>query len=470
MMSNNFNTYFVNKITKIRSELRAAPGGIQVVPADSTAPTNTSGTTELNHFHPTDADEVRDIIMNNGIKTSPTDPLSPSDIKEHLDDLLPHFVNLTNLSLSTSSFEGLKESYVVPLLKPPYLGANDKKNYRPVSLLPFVGKLVERVVHNRMTSHLTQNSLNNPRQYGYKRKHSCETLLIKMVDDILLGVDEGCGVVLLIIDLSAAFDTVDHNILLNILRNTYHVTGSALQWLRCFPAGRTERVKVGGVFSEPLVIEFGVPQGSVLGPLLFNLYSSSLSHVFESEGFDSAGYADDNFGYRYFPASAQLNTLHDVVPHCLASIKSWTDAHLLKLNNTKTKVMVFGNQTFRASLALSRALISPNLSLPLSESQRILGVHLDDRLNFDVNVSKVAKCVNNTLCNIRKIRKFLNTSLAEKLIHSLVTNKLDQFNSLLLGTSAENLRKLQGLQNKAMQILQRLPYRSPVSIHFQSLH
>ena len=477
-LANSFNSYFVNKIRMIRSDLATnsvSPIIHNLQESDAHdggqgQPSTPPGISKLDHLHPTNADEVRSIIRDSTIKTSPSDPLPAFCIKDNFEDLLPHLVNLINLSLSTSSFNGLKEAYVVPILKAPHLDVNDKKNYRPVSLLPFVSKLVERVVHNRVTSHLALNSLQNPKQYGYKRKHSCETLLVKMIDDILVGIDEGRGVILVIVDLSAAFDTVDHSILLNILRDKYHITGSALQWFRCYLTGRTQRVKIGDTFSEPLVISFGVPQGSVLGPLLFNLYSSSLSEVFECEGFDSVGYADDNFGYRYFPASAQLSTLNDVVPHCLASIQCWTDSHLLKLNSGKTKVMVFGNRQFRASLALSRAAIRFDLTLPFSESLRLLGVQLDDRLVFDDHISKITKSVNSTLRNIRKIRKYLNMSTAEKLVHSLVTTKLDQFNILFLGISEGNLRKLQVLQNNALRTLLRLPQHSHVSEHYQSLH
>ena len=156
-------------------------------------------------------------------------------------------------------------------------------------MLSFVSKLAERVVFDRINSHLTNNNLHCPTQYGYKKNHSCETLLLKLIDDIMVAVDGRSGVVLLILDLSAAFDTVDHCKLLDILYSKFHISGTALKWLKAFLSGRSQRVKVGNVSSDSLEILYGVPQGSILGPLLFNLYCSSLSQTFSDSGFDSLG-------------------------------------------------------------------------------------------------------------------------------------------------------------------------------------
>ena len=142
--------------------------------------------------------------------------------------------------------------------------------------------------------------------------------MLKLVDDILVAVDQKFGVVLLIVDLSAAFDTVDHNLLLRILQKKYRITGAALEWIKSFLGGRSQRVKIGSHLSKSLAVLFGVPQGSILGPLLFNLYCSSINDAFSSCGFNSLGYADDNFGTRIFTARTKLTTWTFSVPECLA--------------------------------------------------------------------------------------------------------------------------------------------------------
>ena len=219
-LANNFNSFFLTKVSDIRSNL---PSSILPNPASTTPPSTTSKTFQLSSFEPTSIDELRQIIKTHGVKTSSNDPLPAFLLEENLELLLPHFETLVNLSITNSNFDGLKEAHVVPILKSLQLDKEDFKSYRPVSLLSFVSKLTERVVHNRVTDYLSSNDLHVPSQYGYKRHHSCETFLLKLIDDILIKVDRKLGVVVLIIDLSAAFDTVDHSVLLNILQNKFNI-------------------------------------------------------------------------------------------------------------------------------------------------------------------------------------------------------------------------------------------------------
>ena len=468
ILANDFNNFFVNKINAIRSSLpqsNSCESPISLINNNTTPPVSS-----LDSFELTTREELLSIIKKTGTKTSPADPLPSPLIESNLDALLPHLENLVNLSLSTSSFEGLKEAYVVPLLKGSNLDPNNMKNYRPVSLLPFVGKLIERVVHNRVTSHLALNNLNCETQHGYKKHHSCETLLVKLIDDIMVAVDQGRGVVVLIVDLSAAFDTVDHKILLNVLRYKYFITGSALKWFKSFLTGRTQRVKIGDHFSEPIMVSFGVPQGSVLGPLLFNMYTAAITREFFEEGFESLGYADDNVGYMHFTLTTQIRTLMNSIPDCISRLKRWTSTYFLKLNEEKTSVIVFGNQSFTNSLTVRHAHLNSGDILKVDDKVKLLGVTLDSGLTFDNHISKVISSANLILHNIRKIRRYLDRKSAETLVHALITSRLDQCNLLLLGTSTANRRKLQLLQNNALRVTLDLHPRSRLSTFYQELH
>ena len=465
-LADDFNNYFLTKISNIRSTLPSSTNPR----ADTLIPHLSSFTTyHLSSFDLTSVDELRLMIKTHGIKTSTNDPLPAFLIEENLELLLPHFCALVNLSLSTSNFDGLKEAHVVPILKALQLDNEVFKNFRPVSLLSFISKLTERVVHTRINSYLSANDLHVPSQFGYKRHHSCETFLLKLIDDILVTIDKKLGVVILIIDLSAAFDTVDHSVLLNILYSKFHITGSALSWLKSFLSGRTQRVKIGDSLSTSLTILYGVPQGSILGPLLFNLYCS-LSEAFSQSGFNSMGYADDNLGFRVFPAFSKLSTLFSDVPSCLSSISDWTNTHFLKLNNTKTNVMVFGNRSFKQSMNLSGCLNNNGSFIPLSDSTKLLGAHIDDTLSFNLHVSKTVSSSFIILKNVRSIRKLLTPDAAATLIHSIITSKLDQCNSLLFNVSLTNLTKLQRIQNFALRTVLNLPPRSHITQHFQDLH
>ena len=182
------------------------------------------------------------------------------------------------------------------------------------------------------------------------------------------------------------------------------------------------------------------------------------------------GYAGDNLGFRVFPAFSKLETLFSDVPNCLSALLEWTNNHFLKLNETKTKIMVFGNRSFKQSMQLSGCLSSSNQLTALSSSTKLLGAHIDDTLSFNLHISKVVSSSLIIMKNIRSIRKYLTVDAAATLIHSVITSKLDQCNSLLFGMSGSNLNKLQHIQNFALRTVLNFHPRSHISQHFHEQH
>ena len=201
------------------------------------------------------------------------DPIPTWLIKESRSELLPVMTNIINSSLRSSQVpKSMKSAIVTPLLKKSTLDPDILKNYRPVSNLSYISKLLERVVAGRLTDYMTENNLHEHLQSAYKPGHSTETALVKVQNDILTSIDQHGVVILVMLDLSAAFDTIDHDILFSRMENTLGITGQALAWFKSYLSGRTLRIKIDKSFSELQDILWSVPQGSVLGPLLFLIY------------------------------------------------------------------------------------------------------------------------------------------------------------------------------------------------------
>ena len=172
---------------------------------------------------------------------------------------------------------------MTPLIKGQSLDPSDLKNYRPIYNLSIIGKLIERVVLKRLNDHLSRNNLNIPFQSAYKKHHSTETLLIRIVNDLLITTDEKKATVVMLLDLSVAFDTVDHTKLLHILCKDIGISSNTLKWFKSFLSGRCQKVSINGTESSEIIIKFGVSQGSVLGPVLFNIYIRSLYNRSETQ-------------------------------------------------------------------------------------------------------------------------------------------------------------------------------------------
>ncbi|KXJ18376.1 RNA-directed DNA polymerase from mobile element jockey [Exaiptasia diaphana] len=264
VLVNNFAHFFKDKITTIRDELstRVLPDSDIFVDLDSP-----SKDCCLDSFMPVNDEDVFVLCKKLLSKSCSLDPIPADLCRQNLGLLLPVICKIVNLSLKSGSVPStLKTAVLRPLLKKPSLNHEIFKNYRPISNLKMVSKVIEKVVHNQLNAFLSLNNLYEPFQSAYRPYHSCETALLRISDDILQSLDRRQCVAMLFLDLSAAFDTVDHSILLNRLRYKFGVSGSALQWFKSYLSNRHQFVSIDNVSSDSLPLGCGVPQGSVLGP------------------------------------------------------------------------------------------------------------------------------------------------------------------------------------------------------------
>lgn len=242
-LSDKMATFFKNKIDKIREELEVLK---QSSEPNALEESHTLSANQLLTFFETVSEtEIQKIIMSSASKSSCLDPLPTSLLKECLHELLPTITNIINKSLTSSTVPDImKKAAILPILKKHNLDSENLNNYHPISNLSFVSNTLEKVVAKRLDTHLTKNNLHEPSQSAYKKFHSTETALLKVQNYILLAMDNQKCVVLVLLDLSAAFDTVDHHVLLERLRNSFGVEGSANDWFTSYLKNRRKTVIV----------------------------------------------------------------------------------------------------------------------------------------------------------------------------------------------------------------------------------
>ena len=203
-------------------------------------------------FKPASSDEIKQLILSSSKSTCQSDS-TPSNLLPHcIDNIFPIITRIVNLSLNTGSFpKECKSAFVKPLLKKSNLDSDDLKNYRPISNLSFISKLTERVIADCLLTHLSSHNLMSNFQSAYRKFHSCETALLRVQNDIFVSLDAGRSTALLLLDLSAAFDTTDHSILINCLKNWFSVLSTALNLQSSFLSGRSQVVNTSNGKSQP---------------------------------------------------------------------------------------------------------------------------------------------------------------------------------------------------------------------------
>ena len=448
--SNDFMNYFTSKVDTIRDKI------VTMQPSATVSHQTVHYRSPEEQFHSFSTigeEELYKLVKSSKPTTCMLDPIPSKLLKEVLPEVIDPLLTIINSSLLLGYVpKTFKLAVIKPLIKKPQLDPKELVNYRPISNLPFLSKILEKVVSSQLYSFLEKNGICEDFQSGFRPYHSTETALLRVTNDLLLSSDRGCISLLVLLDLSAAFDTIDHTILLHRLEHFVGINGSALAWFKSYLYDRHQFVAVNEEVSYRSQVQYGVPQGSVLGPLLFTLYMLPLGNIIRKHGVSFHCYADDT--QLYISSRPGETYQFEKLTECIVDIKNWMTSNFLLLNSEKTEVLIIGPKN-SACNNLERCLSLDGCSVNSSSSVRNLGVLFDSNLSLESHVSSICKTAFFHLKNISKLRPMLSMSNAEMLIHTFMTSRVDYFYALLGVFSACIINKVQLFQNAAARVLTR---------------
>ena len=327
--------------------------------------------------------------------------------------------------------------------------------------------MLERLFMARIRPHVENCCNFNQYQSAYRRGHSTETTLLRMLDDVYNAADNHSRSLLLQLDLSAAFDTLDKPTLLRRLDQTFGVRGTSWKWVDSYLKERSQYVRVGDTVSSSVGCYYGVPQGSVLGPLLFTIYTSPIANVIAPfSNVHHAQYADDTQLYIALNSDRAFTVIND----CFQSVHRWLDANGLCLNPDKSEAIVIGTSARQRSELKIKDVTIAGVPVPVTRTVKSLGVTVDNTLSFDDHVNNVCKAAHFHIRALRHIRRCVSVDDAKTVATAMVSSRLDYCNSILYGTSSSNLNKLQRVQNALARTVLMTRKRDHITPVLANLH
>jgi len=456
IIAQKFNEYFIN----------IGPSLAAKIPLSPTSYSSYLKGNYKNSFAILDAsaEEIITLVKQMPSKHSSGHDNIPLDIMKLCINLIAEPLSkLINISFANGYFpDVLKIARVCPVFK-----CGDKSeftNYRPISILPSFSKVFEKLMYTRLTNYLTKHSVLYKNQFGFRSNHSTLMAIIEMVDKITDAIDKKEYSVGVFVDLSKAFDTLDHNILLYKLQH-YGVRGVALEWFKSYLDKRTQFVDYNGTNSSYLKIKCGVPQGSILGPLLFLLYMNDIASV--SKILNLILFADDT---NIFLSNRNLTTLIQNLNCELQLLNKWFLANKLSLNISKTNFIIFTSKQRKADL--ENQIVTFNC-LPIAQVKhtKFLGVYIEEHLNWEHHIKQVESKISKSIGVLSKLKHYLPRHLLLTIYNSLVTPYLNYCPMIWASEiNCTKLNKINILQKKAIRIICNLNFTAHAAPSFKKLN
>ena len=454
-IADGFNHYYVNVGPNLAKQISDGTVGKNTLPTISNS--------KSLFLYPTDSEEVINIITLLKPKTSSGhDKLTPKLIKQLYNrkipepiiarGVIPPLVHIINLSLSTGIIpKAMKLAKVVPIYK--NKGSNaEMKNYRPVSLLPVFSKVLERIVYNRLFNFVIKHKLLYTSQYSFQKNLSTELAILELQDGINTSLNEKECCVGIFMDLSKAFDTLDHDILLNKL-NHYGIRGIALSWFQNYLSDRNQYVCINGCNSELLPITCGVPQGSILGPLLFLIYVNDLATI--SKYAATILFADDT---NVIYTGKTYDDVSRIIQTDLKNLSNWFKCNKLALNETKTNYIIFHQINKKPPDDFN--IILNDTHLERVKYTKFLGVLINENLKWKEHINYISSKVSRATGIIAKLKNCLPKSALFTIYNSLCISHLSYAITVWGSSPTSSIDRLVKLHKKGIRHVYRTRYNA----------
>ena len=402
---------------------------------------------EMSNNHLT-TDELREAFKSLCSNKSPgVDEIDVYVVKKIFYIIEPILLYIFNLTFSTGTFpDAMKIARVTPIFK-----SGDKldvSNFRPISVLPCFSKILEKLMYNRLYKYLTENNILYKKQFGFQKSHSTNHAIIELINNITNAFEKNLFTLGVFIDLSKAFDTVDHGILLHKLKH-YGVTDTNLKWFKSYLTNRQQAVVYEDIKTNLLEIPCGVPQGSILGSLLFLIYINDIYK--SSKLIDFILFADNT---NLFYSHSDIKQLFASTNQELELINSWFKANKLSLNSLKTKYILFCKRSKLDNIPLKLPTLTIN-NTPIKREHNIsfLGIMFNGTLNWKAHIETLENKISKNLGILYKAKPFLNLKCLKQLYHAFVSSYLNYCNIAWGSTNFTNLKKLFSKQKHACRII-----------------